>query len=187
MYNKIKYWNSRRDPNAQTGKNIANSQVKWIKKFLNESDNILDYGPGVLRLVDAYKGFKKINLYDISHLYKNIVEEKCKNNGILIENYVIDDSGKIMTPFVDNQFDVVICSEVFLHSPEDEIEDLIIELSRIGKKVIVTTWYEKGENISFGHVWTRPYKKILESNNLDIVHWEENLFNINKVGFIYCK
>lgn len=187
MYNKLDYWGSRKDPNSKLSKDTAHLQVEWTKKFINKKDSILDYGPGVLRLVDLYKEVKKINFYDISYQYKSIVEKKCNENNIIIENYVVDDSGIIKTAFEDNQFDVVICSEVFLHSPDNEILDLINELSRISKKVIVTTWYENGESINSGHCWTRDYKKILNENNFTIIHWEENLFNNKQVGFIYKK
>lgn len=187
MYNKLEYWGNRKDPNSQLSKDTANLQVEWTKNFLKENDNVLDYGPGVLRLVDIYKDLKKINFYDISHQYRDVVEKKCADNNIKIDMYVIDNSGNIKTPFIDKQFDVVICSEVFLHSPDDEIESLINELCRIGDKVIVTTWYEKGEKIHSGHCWTRDYKNILKTNKLNLIHWEEDLFNNKQVGFVYGK
>jgi len=187
MYNKIKYWNSRKDPNSQQSKNTTDSQVEWTKKFINKSDKILEYGPGVLRLIGLYENLTNISFYDISDQYKSIVESKCREKDLIIDKYVIDKSGVISTTFSDNEFDVVICSEVFLHSPENEIVDLINELSRIGKKVIVTTWYSGGKFIHSGHCWTRDYKKILKENNLNLIYWEENMFDNEQVAFIYSK
>ena len=70
----------------------------------------------------------------------------------------------------------------------NEIVDLICELARIGKKVVVTTWYENGKYVyNNNHCWTRDYKKILEDNGLNIIHWEEDLFNNKQVGFVYNK
>lgn len=187
MYNKIDYWGERKDPNSDKSKTSATLQVEWTKNFLDMHDNILDYGPGVLRMLDLYKNINEINFYDISSQYKSIVEKKCADNGILIKKYVIDNSGVIKTPFKTNEFDVVVCSEVFLHSPDAEIVELINELSRIGKKVIVSTWYEKGNYVHSGHCWTRDYKKILKENNLHITHWEEDLWDNKQVGFVYTK
>jgi len=187
MYDKIEYWGNRKDPNSELSKKTSDLQILWTKNFINEDDNILEYGPGVLRLLDLYKGRKKINFYDISTQYKNSVEKKCKDNNILIENYIIDNSGEIKTKFKNEEFDVIICSEVFLHSPNNEIEKLMVELARIGKKVIVTTWYEKGKSINTGHCWTRDYSKLIKDNNLELVYWEENLFNNKQLGFIYKK
>ena len=93
MYDKIEYWGNRKDPNSELSKKTSDLQILWTKNFINEDDNILEYGPGVLRLLDLYKGRKKINFYDISTQYKNSVEKKCKDNNILIENYIIDNSG----------------------------------------------------------------------------------------------
>lgn len=185
-YNKLSYWSKRKDPNSNESKATRNLQIEWTKKYLKEGDNILDYGPGILRLVELYKGDYNINFYDITDNYKSTVESKCNENGIEIKKYIIDSIGIIKTPFNDDEFDVVLCSEVFLHSPDNEIVDLICELGRIGKKVVVTTWYENGKYVyNNNHCWTRDYKKILEDNGLNIIHWEEDLFNNKQVGFVY--
>lgn len=187
MYNKIKYWNDRKDPNSEQSKNTTNLQVEWTKKFIKKSDKVLEYGPGVLRLIGLYENLTNIYFYDISNQYKSVVEFKCNEKNLIIDKYIIDSSGTIKTPFNDHEFDVVICSEVFLHSPENEITDLINELSRIGKRVIVTTWFENGNNIHSNHCWTRDYKKIINDNNLNLIYWEEDLFDNKQLGFIYSK
>lgn len=187
MYNKINYWGNRKDPNSSISKSTAHLQIEWTKNFLKKQDKVLDYGPGNLRTLDLYKNLDEISFYDISPLYKDTVEKKCASNNILIKDYIIDNSGVIKTPFKTNEFDVVICFEVFLHSPDTEIVELINELSRIGKKVIVSTWYEEGNYIHSNHCWTRDYKKILKENNLYITYWEENLWGNRQASFIYRK
>ena len=187
MYEKVSYWSSRKDPNSEQSKKTTSLQVKWTEKHINTTDNILEYGPGVLRLVDLYKNLDGVSFYDISGNYKSIVEEKCVNNNIKIKQFIVDNSGNIKTPFNNNQFDIIVCSEVLLHSPDNEIVDLMLELSRIGKKVIITTWYDGGKHINSGHCWTRDYKKLIDENGLKLLLWEEDLFENSQLGFIYTK
>lgn len=187
MYNKIEYWSNRNTPNSNDSLKNTESQIKWLSQFIDNKYKILEYGPGVLRLVDLYKNLVDINFYDITDKHKQIVENKCLSENIKINKFIIDNSGKVKTEFKDFEFDLIICSEVFIHSPDEEINELIIELARIGKKVIITTWYENGKYINKEYCWTRDYKKLLHENNMEILLWEENLFNNKQVGFVYKK
>jgi len=186
LYNKISFWKNRNDPNSDNGRKIALDHIKLIKPFIPPNINLLDYGPGIGRMVDLYKNQTYINFYDISPTYKNRLIQKCKNNNLKINKYIIDESGDIKTPFKDKEFDIVCAFEVLLHSPENEIEEMMNELARIGKKVIITTWYQDGELISKGSCWTRDYKKLLTNNNLSLIRWEKiNFNNTPQIFFIY--
>jgi hypothetical protein len=183
-YDKIKYWNNRAKPNSSNARAIADYHMEKVKPFIVKNSNILEYGPGIGRMIDLYKDQDYISFYDISSVYESELTRACENISLKINNFTIDKSGKIKTNFDNGQFDTLCAFEVLLHCPEDEIDEVINELSRISKEVIVITWYKGGESISSGHCSTRDYKKILLKNNLEIVHWDEDSFE-NQVFFIY--
>ena len=183
-YDKIKYWGSRTDPNNSKSRGVAEKQVQWTSQFLTDNDELLDYGPGVGRLSECYKLVKSLSFYDITHKYESRLKKLCEDIEVEIKEFVIDNSGEIKTPFADGQFDTVICSEVLLHVPEDEIVDVMLELARIGKKVVVNTWYLEGEKHQITYCFTRDYKKIIEENNLELLTWEENAFD-KQLGFVF--
>jgi len=184
-YNKIKYWNGRVDPNNSYSRSITGTQINWMVEQINVEDKtMLDYGPGVGRLIGFYRNFENVNFYDISSKYKNQLIQLCEENDIIIDNYIIDKTGKIKTEFDDNQFDVLVCSEVLLHVPEDEIIDVMNELARISNKVIVNTWFDSGETIQNSHCFTRDYKRIIENNNLELLEWNPRAID-KQLGFVY--
>jgi len=185
-YNKIKYWNSRVDENNDFCRTITGLHVDKVKPFISPNSKILEYGPGTGRMIDVYSEQNEINFYDISDMYKTRLIENCEKKNLSVDNHIIDKSGNIKTNFNDNEFDVVCAFEVLIHSPEHEIELLINELSRIGKKVIIITWYDGGKKLSSDYCWTRDYKNLLIKNNLKLIHWDEKSF-IKQVLFIYEK
>jgi SAM-dependent methyltransferase len=186
QYNKIEYWGNRQNPNNKSGIQAVGVHTKIVEPFIDDNLNILEYGPGIGRMVDLYRSQDQISFYDISSIYKDRLQEKCKNIGLKIDQCIIDDSGEITTPFNDNEFDVVCVFEVLLHCPETEIAKVINELSRIAKKVLVVTWYDGGKSKCVGHCWTRDYKAMLIENGMGIVHWDENSLP-QQTFFIYEK
>jgi len=185
-YDKIKYWNERIDKNNNFCRSITNHHIEIVNPHIEPGIKILEYGPDTGRMLELYGSQKSINFYDISSMYSSKLKDNCNLINLPIDTYTIDKSGNIKTNFDDDEFDLVCAFEVLLHSPDNEIEVLINELSRIGKEVIIVTWYEKGLTKSSNHCWTRDYKNILTSNNLKILHWDETSFN-NQVFFKYKK
>ena len=183
-YNKIKYWNNRKDPNSKKGIKIADDQIKWMSPFVEDHYNVLEYGPGVGRLLPLYKKLEHINFYDISKIYEKQVRQRSRDLNINIKEYVIDTTNNIKTTFTDNQFDLVIASAVLLHVSEKEIKEVMKELARIGNKVLVTTWYDKKIKTRGDYCWSRDYKKIINNMGMEIELWKENAFH-NQLGFIY--
>tara|TARA_R100000734_G_C3314728_1_gene106398 strand:+ start:432 stop:1001 length:570 start_codon:yes stop_codon:yes gene_type:complete len=187
-YNKINYWNNRKDPNNDFCRSQTYNHVNLVKPFITKNLNILEYGPGIGRMIELYKDQTHINFFDISSAYEERLKQKCDSQGLKIQQYIIDKDNTIKTPFKDNEFDIVCAFEVLIHSPETEIDELIRELSRIGKKVIVITWYKNGETLSSSYCFTRDYKNIIKKNNLKLIHWDEDsLSSIPQVFYVYSK
>lgn len=185
-YNKINYWETRKDPNNAHARTLTPHHIKTIKPFITDNVSVLEYGPGIGRMLDLYNNQTEINYYDITNVYRDRLVDKCKSSNVKINSYTIDTSGDITTQFEDNEFDIVCAFEVLLHSPETEITELMTELARIGKKVVIVTWYDNGSTTNSFHCWTRDYKKILNHNNLNLVHWDEESLK-DQVFFIYEK
>lgn len=185
-YNKVTYWSNRPDPNNDFCRSTTPNHISIVKPHIPNNSKTLEYGPGQGRMVSLYKDCPPVSFYDITNNYKSRTETKCKEKEIEIEQYVIDSSGQIKTPFKTNEFDIVCAFEVLLHSPSAEIEDVLKELARIGKKVIVITWWDNNLEKNINHCWTRDYKKLLSQNSLNLIHWDETSLP-NQVFFTYNK
>lgn len=183
-YNKTEYWNTRKDPNNDDCRKITSKHLAICKPFVKDNINILDYGPGIGRMLELYDNQQLVSFYDITDNYLERLQERIDFNRI--KEFVIDKSGKIKTKFKDNEFDMVCSFEVLLHSPHNEIKTLLEELGRIGKKVMIITWYIKGEERTSGHCFTRDYKSILDDLGFTLHHWDETTLN-NQTFFIYSK
>lgn len=181
-YRKEIFWSERDEPNNENCRLVTPQHLDLVRPFINSEANILEYGPGIGRMIDLYSDI--ISFYDISETYKERLIGRCKESNLKIKDFIIDTSGTIRTDFNDNEFDFVCAFEVLLHSPPNEIKDLLLELSRIGKNVIVITWYEGGQDLSSFFCWTRDYKEMLKELNLTLDHWDESSLN-KQVFFIY--
>lgn len=187
-YNKVEYWNSRHDPNGDGCRSYTPNHIAAVKPFIGKNQNILEYGPGIGRMIELYENQSHINFYDISDIYSSRLKTVCENKNLKIQNQIIDKSGDIQTSFKDNEFDIVCAFEVLLHCPKEEIEDVIKELARIGKKVIVITWYLGGKEKILRGGYTGNFRNIIEKNNLNLHWWDEDTFSsVPQVFFIYGK
>ena len=70
-------------------------------------------------------------------------------------------------PFLDKEFDLVISTDFFEHIPEQDIDEIITEMQRVGKKVITRPAYEAklNDRQAMYHVTNKPKE------------WWENKFN----------
>ena len=91
---------------------------------------------------------------------------------------------KKITKFVfgDAIFDCCVSISVLLHQPPEQIANVMCELARIGRKVIIISWYDPTKSydrigderdetkFSFNH----NYQEICKGNNLKIISWDYN-------------
>ena len=141
-YDVVKYWNQRDDPNS---KNPDERNTKMHINFVNSNigidDKILDFGPGVGRVLPAYNENNEITGYDISSKYKKRLFETAKKQNINLK-LIIEDEILTKLSFDDNHFDATVSISVLLHQPPEHITNIMCELARISEKVIIVSWYD---------------------------------------------
>jgi len=99
--------------------------------------SLIDVGCGrgiIGALARIYRNPKRLVGIDVFRPYLNF----CSYHGFYDEIYAYDLT-KTPLPFKDYEFDVATCIEVLEHIPKSSGENLLNELERIAKKVIVTT------------------------------------------------
>ena len=178
MYNEISYWNERANPNSSKPK-ATEKHISFVNKNIKSEDKILDFGPGVGRILPAYENINRIWAFDISSKYtKNLIDKSKKIN--LEVDLTVNKEENIKLPYKDTQFDSVVCISVLLHQRPQHIINIMEELCRVGKKVIVVSWYEEGkvftntdtESKNEVYCFNYDFEKICSNNNMEISQWE---------------
>ena len=126
-YDVIEYWNKRDNPNSKNP-NERNTlkHISFVNENIRINDKILDYGPGIGRILPAYNENNKITGYDISSKYRDRLLETARQQKIELE-LIIDKSILTKFSFRDNEFDVVVSISVLLHQPPRNIVNIISE------------------------------------------------------------
>ena len=129
----------------------------------------------------TYYRKNKVTGYDISSNYKERLLKAAKEEEINLE-LVIETKKITKFAFVNDSFDCCVSISVLLHQPPEQIANVMCELARIGRKVIIISWYDPtksydciGEErdetkFSFNH----NYQEICKDNNLKIISWDYN-------------
>ena len=179
-YDVVDYWNNRDNPNSKDP-NERNTQmhIDYVRFNIDKHDRILDFGPGVGRILPAYKRTNKITGYDISSKYRERLLGTAEKERIDLE-LIVENKKITKFTFPNDAFDVVVSVSVLLHQPPEQISNIMCELARIAKKVVIISWYDStkpydliGEKrdetkFSFNH----NYKEICEENELKITSWD---------------
>lgn len=111
-YNEVGYWNRRYEPNAA---NVpTDKHIKYVSENIMGCSRILDFGPGVGRIFDAYRDVNEVVGYDISDKYKSRVLNKAREYPFIFD-LIIFKKMPIELPFDDDYFDAAISVNVFLH------------------------------------------------------------------------
>jgi ubiquinone/menaquinone biosynthesis C-methylase UbiE len=176
-YNILNYWAERENPNKKIHYKDYDKPVHmaFLRKHLKGSSSVLDLGPGVGRLFEAYINIPRVEGYDISDTYKSRALNAAK---ILNINFNLTIEKKVGNlPYKDKEFDAAVATEVLLHQPLDRIDVVMSELIRVAKKVIVITWMESGHPVGprskHGHCFHYDYLEICKRNNWEIIYIEK--------------
>ena len=130
------------------------TQVYWTHSFLDillkliplDVNSVIDVGCGkglIGALLRIYRNPKRLIGIEIYDPYIQFVKKHR-----LYDEVLKWDLRKIPLPFMNNEFDLVICIEVIEHLKKDEGKQLLAELERIGNFVIISTpqrFYEQPE------------------------------------------
>jgi len=180
-YDVIKYWNEREDPNNPS--NPLHDHSTYVYKNLEECKSILDFGPGIGRMFPAFADCDDVIGYDISFKYVERIHYEASlypfEFTLMIENEISE------LPFKDGQFDAVVCVSVLLHQTKDKIESIMSELCRVGKKVIVISFYNPKKEIKEGDTYFHyDYPEICERNGWNIIEME---IRKRQIYFVYSR
>ena len=193
VYNTVKYWNKRRDPNS---KNLIQKDTEkhcaFVVNNISKESMILDFGPGVGRILPSYSKTNKIVGYDISSKYKEklllLAKELDLDFKFILSSEIIKN-----LPFEDKQFDKAVSISVFLHQLPTDIENIMCELARVSKKVIAVSWYDLGTKIDDvssvigkNHCFNYDYKELCKKNNLILFEYSYDK-EAKQIYFVYGK
>jgi len=191
-YDVVEYWNQRDNPNSKDP-NERNTQmhIDFVKSNIKKEEKIIDFGPGVGRILPAYHENSKITGYDISSKYKKRLLEAAKKQKIDL-NLIVKDEILTVFSFNNNEFTTSVSISVLLHQPPEHITNIMCELARISEKVIIVSWHdstrpydmvgEKRDKTQF--CFNHNYKEICDKNNLMITLWDYKS-EAKQVYFIY--
>lgn len=187
MYDLVNYWNLRAEPNSKTtteNKELMDKHINYLKKYTKKNSKVLDIGPGVGRLSAAFDK-TDLSIYDISDKYLPKLNNELSKYDINIKNIHISKKKWRKLPFGDDEFDIVTCSLVLLHQEPKYIEDIMIDLARVGKKVVCISSINGAINPLADHVFDHDYEKILIKNSFKFEILE--ISDINQIYFTYEK
>ena len=162
-YDAVDYWNDRSDPNNPCGRDPARVafDTTYISEGVQDSDPILELGPGVGRTFGAYSSGQRVTTVDVSRRYSQELRDVASSLGIRLHQVYLDREHDEF-PFEDREFPVGVASQVLLHVSPDVVEHTIGELMRVCNKVVVITRYRHGgqTRTKTSHVFNHDYFKL---------------------------
>jgi SAM-dependent methyltransferase len=186
MYDEKEYWDNRINPNSASDL-ITELHINFVKSCLGDAKFIMDFGPGVGRTFPAYEKIETVIGWDITEQYAvAVIKESEKYN---FDFQFTTNPWRKMgeTPYIRNFFDAVVSVSVFLHQRPHNILKVMRELARIGKKVIVASYFNPNEPLDVPCEEEKEYEKhCFNYNYFDICkengwkmsdkHWEEDMY-----------
>ncbi|NHN36724.1 class I SAM-dependent methyltransferase [Pseudomaricurvus alcaniphilus] len=169
-YDPFSYWNSRRDPNSAEGLEAERVRfdTDYIRKQVSSGMSVLELGPGVGRTFHAYEKGTLIETIDISRLYEKKLTEAAKAVDLKLKQHFLSDDW-LKFPFSDQQFDVAVCFQVFIHQPPEVFHRSFTEFSRVCKKGVISVGLHantKQSNPAEGaHVFRHDYLHEASNNH----------------------
>jgi len=193
MYNEVEFWNWNKTPIPK--KELEDKEIQMVSDFINKEikncKKILDFGSGKGRLLHNFVNIEHVECYDISNKWENDVRQISNNLKLKNFKYTIEKTIKKL-PYENNEFDAVVCSLVLLHQRPNNIMNVMEELCRIGKKIIVITHQNREkdfinptkEEIETGKKkkFNYNYIQICKDNNWS---YNEYLYRTERISHLY--
>ena len=140
-YDPLVYWNERRNPNSATPE-MTRDHIEYVRRQVSDCKHILDLGPGIGRIFPAYGGLERVEGYDISSAYRDRALGAAAGYSFDFTLRVEDGIGRL--PYEDDRFDAAVSVSVLLHQTPDRVVDLMEELARVARKVVIVSLFDAG-------------------------------------------
>ncbi len=153
---------------SETRKHFWRS-LEFIKEYVQDRDNILDFGCGNGRLIELFKN-KNINYtgVDPSAELIQLAQENHKNNA---NSFIKINSTKVSLPFNDKNFNSIYSIATFHHLPgKRHRADVAKELYRVAKEdawIIITVWDIWNNKKQRKNIFKNWIAKIIGQSKLD--------------------
>jgi len=158
MYDSKTYWNNR--PNPNKGTKPENIDARHIPPFLVGARSVVEFGPGVGRMYQFYKGLNVTGI-DFAKQYEDAATQSAIAAGVSMYTHRIHDVHEKPTPYKDNQFEKGLLIKVLLHAPHFEAVRILKEVGRIAEEVLVITYGGTQDGLA-QHCFVHDYEELLE-------------------------
>lgn len=170
IYDPKTYWEHRSRTRGYEKYTIVRpTEDKLISKVINNYNikSLVEIGVGTGRFFPIYKRYNlEVIGCDISEKFIEIAN----NLGF---NYQLILYSKTTIPIEDSKSDIVLSSEMLLHVPEKDIEEVFKEHIRISKKyiLIIVSHNAEGKKLPFSNVtdFDHNYEELIKKYNLKIL------------------
>lgn len=179
MYDPVQYWRTRKDPNTVNPE--TKNHLSFLEEHLSGVDSILDFGPGVGRLFSAYKGSSIVVGCDVTDQHDERLDKLASEYGFDFELLISDESSGEL-PYVDDSFDAAVSVQVLLHQTAEDAKTILSELARVGKKIIIVSYWEEHPLRLSDHCFSHDYVGLCNELNINIVEQKVIGKNIYLIG-----
>ncbi|HUG00759.1 MAG TPA: class I SAM-dependent methyltransferase [Longimicrobiales bacterium] len=190
-YDPLVYWNRRKNPNSASPA-LTQAHIDYVRKHVAGCRRILDFGPGVGRIIPAYRDLESIEGYDISSAYEDRLLQAASEHSIDFNLRIERNMERL--PYEDARFDASVSVSVLLHQTPNHITGVMRELARVADKVIIVSHFDaesdfdrisgvrhKGQQYCFNY----DYYEICRSNGWRVLNGHVDPAN-HQIYFVYA-
>jgi len=158
MYESVKYWNDRFNPNKRNGTNTT--EESYLPEFLKGAINILDFGCGVGRTFKFYKNAVQVFGVDFSENYRQRAIQEAHDQNLNYK-HIIHNVHQDPLPLSDRTIEKGLLLRVLLHAPPGEVETIIKEMGRVCNEVLLISYHGTSKGLS-SHCFAHDYVDLVE-------------------------
>lgn len=170
-YKPLEYWSRRTEPSS-ADEVYTNAHCAFLRKYIRPDSLVLDYGPGIGRVFQAYHAGQRVIGIDISPLYVSRVIDAAKRRGLIYDHILTYTHSRIPTYLNGYLFDAIVFSEVLLHVPYAALKTLLRQAQNVSRKMLIITWEGEGSYPNLApHCFNHKYREIFEEQGLKMLDW----------------
>lgn len=165
MYNPKEFWNEYGN-NKDISSNTPSMYflTESIRRYIKDSDKLLDIGSGCGRVYKRIKSIKKCKI-DMCDISESFIEKCYENTGV--EPTLLTDEATM--PYRDAEYNMVISFMVMLHIKPENIIKFLAEHIRVSKRFLfINTYYTTKKEPLAGHCFLHDYPQLF-NNKLRIL------------------